>query len=530
MKKILDEDIINNLLNIKIREKMRPVYLAIQPLNDFLIYEIIQSILDILRLNLGIANIVIPVFVIKDLVYIYKEKRNNIIKLKLYKKKMRGKIIEMNLFDEDIIFDSLINSTIIKSEDSHDTILSTEDFVLYQKSLKFKGKPQHKVFLLDKNEQQKIYRNYDGEGKLLEQIAKKERKRFMLRKFDNYMFLYFKLTFIMTFLILGRIGLDAINFFKHTSNMEIITKYYNYEDDTLDDEIDKILKNIERDSFRVTDDNRFKVENIGTKEELHNYLLLNAIKDSNSANKEEKEVMYNFIDFFNDNPYLDKEKTYENLANLNFDRDYNPFSIGIDNNNGIVTLAYFNGIDTITYCCEPTIETISHEITHAIFNTKNIPISYVEGMAELVQNEYFSLKDMFYYNAYNRNVAITKFTMELIGRDTFLKAFSLDDREILENALQEVLIKNNPSLSDEESRNIVTIFLDKINKNFTIKDDVSDVNLEQFYNNEFFNYIDYEKINDIYNSKNDFYYSVITNDDEYYLNLDKNKTLIKTRN
>ena len=38
MKKILDEDIINNLLNIKIREKMRPVYLAIQPLNDFLIY------------------------------------------------------------------------------------------------------------------------------------------------------------------------------------------------------------------------------------------------------------------------------------------------------------------------------------------------------------------------------------------------------------------------------------------------------------------------------------------------------------
>ena len=207
--------------------------------------------------------------------------------------------------------------------------------------------------------------------------------------------------------------------------------YFNNKDSLTDIEIEQILADIEEeiDSVNLKE----KLDNTNN-DDIDNYLLLNAIVQNDYANKKEKEVMYNFIDFFNDNIYLDKEKTYTNLESLEFYRNYNMFSKGKEKEDDIVTIAdYYNG--KISYYTDVTEDTIAHEVTHAIFDTITIPSAYVEGFAEIIESEYFTHKNIPSNSAYIKNVAVTKATIELIGKDKFLEAMSKDDINIIKNAL-----------------------------------------------------------------------------------------------
>ena len=52
--------------------------------------------------------------------------------------------------------------------------------------------------------------------------------------------------------------------------------------------------------------------------EIENYFLLNAVLKNPNLNNDEKRYLYHLIDMIIENPYLDKEHSYESLNNLKY--------------------------------------------------------------------------------------------------------------------------------------------------------------------------------------------------------------------
>ena len=291
------------------------------------------------------------------------------------------------------------------------------------------------------------------------------------------------------------------------------------------DELNYLLKDIETEVIKTIDDDKYSLDKISTKEEIDNYLLLNAINNNPYANNKEKEVMYEFLDFFNSNPYLDTKKVYSNLVNLKFIRNYNPFSNGIsnyNNNDFIISASYHD--NRITYYSTPTKAIIGHEVAHAIFDTRSIPDAYVEGVAEIIENKYFKDEDEQDFGAYNKNVAITQATIELIGKDKFLEAISTDNISIIKDALIEVYSFNN-----NINKETATLYVDDLFK--YLSNGLDDANVtkstaklfESFYIKGTY---DIDKLIRLNYYANILYHGPIKTDSPYYFNEEKIKQLI----
>ena len=376
--------------------------------NNILLYAIIGTILKILKMNLFIANFTIPVLTIKYVGEICINKYKNKKRLKLNKKKLRGKINKLNIEGISIESNDLVEAKTTKAKDR---------------------KLYYKIYNISEEEKEKDLEHEKDDSNIkelkLEEIIKKRQAK-----------PYFNFLKILTIYILLNCFnsiTTSCNILSNTSTTEKVLNYFDGKDSLSEEELNKILNDLETEVIKVNNDDKFKLDSVDTKKEIDNYLLLNAINDNPYANKKEKEVMYNFLDFFNDNPYLDKEKTYLNLVSLDFDRNYNPFSSGKDNNDGTLTLADYDYYD-ITYYTNPTEELIAHEVTHAIFDTITIPFACEEGFAEIIESEYFTKEDD-NNSLYTKNTAVTKATIELIGKDKFLEAMSNDNINIIKNAL-----------------------------------------------------------------------------------------------
>ena len=252
-------------------------------------------------------------------------------------------------------------------------------------------------------------------------------------------------------------------------------------------------------------------------------MLLNAIKDNPYANKQEKEVMYNYIDFINDNPYLDYEKVYYNLVSLDFDRTYFPFSKGHKNDDGTYTSAIYYD-DTIYYYTNPTESTIINQVAYAIFDTKTFPTAYEKGFAEIIENEYFTTEEDVYYSTYDKNVAVTKITMDLIGKDKFLEAVSKDDISLIKDTLINVYVTNNAVTLETATSQVETLFeyLKTDLNNYDDTKGIGDV-LVSFYNNGIYDIDTFDRLF----SYTDVLYSLNPDftKDYYYFNEDKVKSL-----
>ncbi len=384
--------------------------------NNVLLYFIANTILKILKMNLFIANFTIPVLTIKYIGEICVNRYNNKKKLNLSKKKLKGKVNRLNIEGISINVNDLLENEITKEN------------------------PNIKELKIEKSQ-------------------------------SNPYFNFLKILTIYILLNCFNSITTSCNILFNASTTEKVLDYFDGKDSLNKEELNNILHDLETETIKVTNDNKFKLDSVDTKEEIDNYLLLNAINDNPYANKKEKEVMYNFLDFFNDNPYLDKEKTYLNLVYLDFDRNYNPFSSGKDNNNGTVTLADYD-YDDITYYTNPTEEIIAHEVTHAIFDTITIPSAYVEGFAKITESEYFTKEDDS-NNSYNKNTAVTKATIELIGKDKFLKAMSNDDINIIKNALLDLNV--NTWSNDIEAEKEIDSFLNTLYKGLNDNETYSDI-------------------------------------------------------
>ena len=460
MKKVLDEDIINDILNIKIAKKNKTPYI-INLSNNIIIYVIAKITIELLKMNIALANLTIPFLTIKYIKEIYTTRYNK--SLKLSRRKLNGNIKKLNLEGITINFNDLIDSKIVKDDNDNRIIITLNGDALRQE--------KNKVYLL--NEEEKL------------QISS-SLKEFNLNKAlenKNYKHSLKLLKTLTIYIIISCTSIVNTSYSQKTStnNEESILNYYDDENSLSEDELNTLLKDIELEVLNITNDDKYSLDNVNTKEEIDNYLLLNAINKNPYANKKEKEVMYEFLDFFNSNPYLDTKETYDSLLNLSFIRNYNPFSSGKKTyNNTFAIASYYNNI--ITYYHTPTKSTIGHEVTHAIFDTRSIPNAYVEGFAEIIENEYFKDIDEQDYGAYNKNTSITQATIELIGKDKFLEAMSTDDISIIKDALIEVYSSNNNI--DKET---ATIYVDNLFKYLNYGLDDSNVTkstaklLESFY-------------------------------------------------
>ena len=475
MKKILDDNIINDILDINIYKDKKDSYI-IKLGNNVFLYFIANIILRILKMNLFISNFTIPVLTIKYIGEICVNRYNKKKKLKLSKRKLSGKVNKLNIEGISIDINDLLNAKITKDTSDKENIKriiiesNNELNILEQKVSKDKdGKLYYKIYSLSKEEKEEYLKHKKDnpnikELKLEKIIEKKQSKPY---------FNYFKILAIYTLLSCLYFTNTIYNISSNSSTTEKVLDYYDGKDSLSEEELDSILHDLETEVIKVTNDDKFKLDSVDTKEEVDNYLLLNAINDNPYANKKEKEVMYNFLDFFNDNPYLDKEKTYINLVSLDFDRNFNPFSSGKDNNNGTVILADYDYED-ITYYTNPTEELIAHEVTHAIFDTITIPSAYVEGFAKITENEYFTKEDDS-NNSYTKNTAITKATIELIGKDKFLEAMSNDDINIIKNALIDLNVNtwSNDIEAEKEIDNLLNTLYRGLN-DYEIYNDVAD--------------------------------------------------------
>ena len=473
MKKVLDDEIINDILDVKIYKDKKDSYI-IKLGNNVLLYFIANIILRILKMNLFIANFTIPVLTIKYIGEICVNRYNKKKKLKLSKRKLSGKVNKLNIEGISIDVNDLLNARITKDNSNDENIKriiiesNNELNILEQKASKDKyGKLYYKIYSLSEEEKEK-YLEHEKDNPNIKEL---KTEKIIKRKQSKLYFNYFKILAIYTLLSCSYIINTIYNISSNYSTTEKILDYYDGKDSLSDEELDNILHDLETKVIEVTNDDKFKLDSVDTKEEVDNYLLLNAINDNPYANKKEKEVMYNFLDFFNDNPYLDKEKTYLNLVYLDFDRNYNPFSSGKDNNNGTVTLADYD-YDDITYYTNPTEEIIAHEVTHAIFDTITIPSAYVEGFAKITESEYFTKEDDS-NNSYNKNTAVTKATIELIGKDKFLEAMSNDDINIIKNALIDLNV--NTWSNDIEAEKGIDDLLNTLYKGLNDNETYSDI-------------------------------------------------------
>ena len=121
MKKVLDDEIINDILDVKIYKDKKDSYI-IKLGNNVLLYFIANIILRILKMNLFIANFTIPVLTIKYIGEICVNRYNKKKKLKLSKRKLSGKINKLNSEGISIDINDLLNARITKDTSDNKNI------------------------------------------------------------------------------------------------------------------------------------------------------------------------------------------------------------------------------------------------------------------------------------------------------------------------------------------------------------------------------------------------------------------------
>lgn len=159
------------------------------------------------------------------------------------------------------------------------------------------------------------------------------------------------------------------------------------------------------------------------RDELGDYIVLNAIKTNNKLTQEEKEIFYGLIGIIKDNPYLDKEYAYKVLNSIYVDYLIRPCNIEDD------VMAIYNSEDNkicdfVSSEKSPKKEILGHEVIHAIFNNQYLPSWFKEGMTELYCNEYYAKDPYEERDSYPINVTVVKILCEISSPESVLEAFS----------------------------------------------------------------------------------------------------------
>ena len=163
-----------------------------------------------------------------------------------------------------------------------------------------------------------------------------------------------------------------------------------------------------------------------------NYLLLNAICCNENLTDSEKAFCSEFIDLFNDNPYLDRERVYHSLLNLDISYKNRPY-IYEDSIEGVYIDSYKSiGI----FVNDENKRVLAHELIHCICsNDGDLPKFFIEGMTELLANEYFASNPFVEFKNYPFEIYAVKMLCDTAGADVVLKAYTTGDMNLVYEAL-----------------------------------------------------------------------------------------------
>lgn len=156
----------------------------------------------------------------------------------------------------------------------------------------------------------------------------------------------------------------------------------------------------------------------GNKDELY---LFNSIYNNKNLNQDQKNVFYGFYSVVDDIVNINKDLAYDSfskvtvnyverdkdvLENVLGDYDYNTCRINI-------------------YTDDKDNKVLLHEGIHCLlYNSKsvNLPRALIEGMTELITNEYFSDVPFYEGSTYPLEISYVKMLCELVGTDIVLDA------------------------------------------------------------------------------------------------------------
>ena len=166
--------------------------------------------------------------------------------------------------------------------------------------------------------------------------------------------------------------------------------------------------------------------------ENDNSLLLNAIYCNKNLSDNEKSFCIKYLELFDDNPYLDKDRVYHSLLNLDISNKNRPPYY--DKN---VEGVYIDDLKSIGIFVDDEDDTVkAHELIHCICaNDGELPRFFSEGMTELLTNEYFTENHFLELDNYSFEVIAVKMLCDATSSDTVLKAFTLGDMSYIYESL-----------------------------------------------------------------------------------------------
>ena len=117
MKKVLDEDIANNIIDLNIYINEWNNVLIILPLiENLFVYSLTTFFLETFKLNRGLSLYTIPILFLRLGKDVYNQFKDNKINFKLNKKKLRGKIDKLKEEGINLRVSTLSDASFIKDE------------------------------------------------------------------------------------------------------------------------------------------------------------------------------------------------------------------------------------------------------------------------------------------------------------------------------------------------------------------------------------------------------------------------------
>ena len=221
----------------------------------------------------------------------------------------------------------------------------------------------------------------------------------------------------------------------------------------------------------------FRIYNETTIEDI--YISVN---ENSNLTEEEKEVIFSLNNLLEENPYLDIKTAKENLSTLKI--VYKP---ELKKNN--VLGIYDPETNTIEIYEDINNETLIHELLHCIFyhSDNNLPKYIIEGVTELLTNEYFIENPYLEESCYPFEITMVKILCDIVGSESVLKSYSTGDFQYVKDSMSSQYGK---FITEETLKIINSIFLsyeygqkpssESINKMISIleKMNVENFNLE----------------------------------------------------
>lgn len=197
--------------------------------------------------------------------------------------------------------------------------------------------------------------------------------------------------------------------------------------------------------------------------EKNNQVVFHAVLKNNNLNNKEKELIYNLTDVVDDNKNIDKVSIYNVLKNLDIEYTTRPESY--DESVYAIYSYKENKIYIFGNENELNLKIILHELIHTLFTnekTINLPKYIIEGVTQLLTDEYFSSIPFIEKNTYPFDVTMIKILCEMVGSEKVLEAYTTGNMDII----LEELNKSEPEEMNKQFLNDINIvfnhFSDKL--------------------------------------------------------------------